>query len=221
MVSQNVVAPADTIQARALDVVGCVEFTPRVFPDDRGIFVAPFQEPGFVEALGHRLFPVAQTNYGRSKQGVIRGLHYTRTPPGSAKYVYCPRGKALDIVADLRIGSPTFGQWDSVVLDEEDFRAIYVPIGVGHAFVALTDDALVTYMTSTRYVPKDEIGLFVFDEELALPIPTNITTKVSERDRLAPTLAQARRDGLLPRYEDCLAAERAFADRFCDCRVAS
>ncbi|HEU5471633.1 MAG TPA: dTDP-4-dehydrorhamnose 3,5-epimerase [Actinophytocola sp.] len=195
------------MRARELAVAGCVEFTPTVFPDDRGLFVAPFQEPGFVDAIGHRLFPVAQTNYGKSRRGVMRGLHFTRTPPGGAKYVYCPRGRALDIAVDIRVGSPSYGRWDAVVLDGDDFRAVYIPIGVGHAFVALEDDTLLTYMTSAPYVPKDEIGLFAFDPALRLPIPTDIEVKVSDRDRLAPTLAEARDLGILPLFDDCLAAE--------------
>jgi epimerase EvaD len=211
----GVVASA-TMTARPLDVAGAYEFTPKVFADNRGLFVAPFQEPGFVAALGHRLFPVAQMNYGRSNRGVIRGLHFTRTPPGSAKYVYCPQGRALDMVFDIRIGSPTFGQWDAVVLDGEDFRALYVPIGVGHAFMALEDHTLISYLTSTNYIPEDELGLLVFDPAMGLPLPADLEPVVSDRDRLAPSLEQARRQGILPDYAECLARERALLAEFRD-----
>ncbi|MCY9556117.1 dTDP-4-dehydrorhamnose 3,5-epimerase family protein, partial [Paenibacillus apiarius] len=144
------------MQARALKVEGAVEFTPRVFPDDRGIFVSPFQETAFVEALGHPLFPVAQTNHSRSRKGVVRGAHFTLTPPGIAKYVYCARGKTIDFVVDIRVGSPTFGQFDQVLLDQEAFRAVYLPVGVAHAFAALEDDTVVSYMLSDGYVEAHE-----------------------------------------------------------------
>lgn len=211
------VAPAGasgTMTVRNMAVEGCYEFTPAVFPDDRGLFVAPFQEPGFVAAIGHRLFPVAQMNYGRSRKGVIRGVHFTRTPPGSAKYVYCPRGRALDIVVDIRIGSPTYGQLDVVLLDGDEFRSVYVPVGVGHAFLALEDDTLISYLTSASYVAADELGISAFDPAIGLPIPAEIEPLVSTRDQAAPDLAQAERDGILPRYADCLKWEAAlFAAR--------
>jgi epimerase EvaD len=96
------------MESRRLSVDGAFVFTPRVFPDDRGLFVSPFQESAFVDAVGGPLFPVAQTNHSRSRRGVVRGIHYTVTPPGTAKYVYCPRGRSLDIVVDIRVGSPTY-----------------------------------------------------------------------------------------------------------------
>ena len=97
------------MKVRELAVAGALEFTPNVFPDERGYFLSPFQGPAFSEATGNTHFPVAQTNHSRSKRGVVRGVHYTLTPPGCAKYVYCPKGSALDIVVDIRVGSPTFG----------------------------------------------------------------------------------------------------------------
>src|SRR5262245_13565360 len=124
------------MQVRKLAVEGAFEFAPKVFPDARGLFTSPYQEAAFVDAVGSPLFHVAQTNHCKSQRGLVRGVHYTATPPGTGKYVYCARGKALDIVVDIRVGSPTYGQWDAAVLDQEDFRAMYLPIGVGHAFVA-------------------------------------------------------------------------------------
>lgn len=197
------------MKARQLAVEGAFEFTPQVFPDQRGLFVSPFQEAAFIAARQRPLFPVAQTNHSRSARGVVRGIHFTVTPPGTAKYVYCPRGEALDIVIDIRVGSPTFGQWDAVRLDQRDFRAMYFPVGVGHAFVALADDTVMSYMLSGSYVAENELALSVLDPELGLPIPTDVEPILSDRDRIAPTLAQARADGLLPDYRDCVAVERA------------
>ncbi|MFW5418965.1 dTDP-4-dehydrorhamnose 3,5-epimerase family protein [Nocardiopsis sp. CNT-189] len=191
------------MSARPLEVEGAFEFTPKAFPDERGVFVAPFQEPAFAEAVGGPLFPVAQSNHSRSKRGVVRGVHFTATPPGTAKYVHCPRGRAIDVVVDIRTGSPTFGRWDSVLLDQDGFRAMYLPVGVGHAFIALEDDTVMSYLLSGSYVAENELAVSPLDPELALPIPEGITPVLSARDRAAPTLAEAGSRGLLPSYARC------------------
>ncbi|KFU79324.1 epimerase EvaD [Amycolatopsis lurida] len=196
------------MQARKLAVEGALEFTPRVFPDDRGLFVSPYQEEAFIEAHGGPLFPVAQTNHSRSKRGVVRGIHYTVTPPGTAKYVYCPRGKALDIVVDIRVGSPTFGKWDAVLMDQESFRTMYFPVGVGHAFVALEDDTVMSYMISSPYVAENELALSPLDPALGLPIDTDVVPILSERDTAALTLGEAEGQGMLPDYNVSLEIER-------------
>ncbi|MGW3961105.1 dTDP-4-dehydrorhamnose 3,5-epimerase family protein [Amycolatopsis sp. NPDC005003] len=193
--------------SRELAVEGAIEFTARKYPDDRGFFVSPYQRPAFVEAVGKPLVEVAQTSYSCSRQGVIRGVHFTRTPPGCAKYVYCPKGAILDFVVDLRVGSPTFRRWDSVVLGPEDCRSVYLPVGVGHAFYALEDDSLMTYLLSESYAPEQELGLAVLDADLGLPIPAGPLV-MSERDRTAPTLAEAMNAGILPDYQACLALEK-------------
>ncbi|WP_409491144.1 dTDP-4-dehydrorhamnose 3,5-epimerase family protein [Amycolatopsis sp. cmx-11-12] len=196
------------MQARKLAVEGAIEFTPRVFPDDRGLFVSPFQEEAFVEAHGGPLFPVAQTNHSMSKRGVVRGIHYTVTPPGIAKYVYCARGKALDIVVDIRVGSPTFGKWDAVLMDQQDYRTMYFPVGVGHAFVALEDDTVMSYMLSAGYVAQNELALSALDPALGLPIDAGVEPILSDRDGVAITLAEAERQGLLPDYATSVELER-------------
>jgi epimerase EvaD len=200
------------MKVRELAVTGALEFTPEVFPDGRGLFLSPFQGPAFTEATGGR-FPLAQSNHSRSRRGVVRGVHYTATPPGCAKYVYCPRGSAIDIVVDIRVGSPTFGQWDSVLMDQRDFRAVYFPVGLGHAFIALEDDTVMSYMITSSYVPENELALSVTDPALGLPIPTDVTPVYSDRDIAAPTLAQARERGLLPDYRQSLEIERRESGR--------
>jgi 5-epimerase len=191
------------MKARKLAVEGALEFIPRVFPDERGLFISPFQQDAFTEAHGGPLFRVAQTNHSMSRRGVVRGIHYTVTPPGTAKYVYCARGKALDIVIDIRVGSPTFGQWDSVLMDQQDHRASYFPVGVGHAFVALEDNTVMSYMLSGSYVAENERALSVLDPALGLPIPGDIEPLLSERDGAAITLAEAQKQSLLPDYARC------------------
>ncbi|WP_030808083.1 dTDP-4-dehydrorhamnose 3,5-epimerase family protein [Streptomyces sp. NRRL S-337] len=197
------------MQSRQLAVDGAFEFRPKIFTDERGLFVSPFQETAARQALGHPLFPVAQTNHSLSRRGTIRGAHYTLTPPGIAKYVYCARGRALDIVIDVRVGSPTYGRSETVLLDQEDFRAVYFPVGVAHAFVALEDRTVMSYMLSGEYVPENELALSVFDPVLELPLPTDFEPVMSERDLAAPTLETAEKSGTLPDYRRCLEIERA------------
>ncbi|MFH9071246.1 dTDP-4-dehydrorhamnose 3,5-epimerase family protein [Streptomyces alboflavus] len=187
-----------------LGVRGAYAFTPTVFPDERGLFVAPYQRPAYTHAVGGPLFPVAQTGHSRSRRGVVRGVHYTRTPPGMATYVHCARGSALDLVVDLRVGSPTFGRWDCLVLDAETFRAVHLPVGVGHAFQALEDDTVMEYLLSGGYAADDEKVVSVTDPALALPLRDDLPRLLSPRDQTAPTLAAARRAGLLPDYDTCL-----------------
>jgi 5-epimerase len=195
------------MEVRELKVPGAFEFTPRSFPDERGVFVSPYQEDAFVKAVGHPL-RLAQTNHSLSRRGSLRGLHFADVPPGQAKYVYCPVGALLDVVVDIRAGSPTFGVWDAVRLDPVDFRAVYVPEGLGHAFVALEDDTVMTYFCSTPYNPPAEHGLSPMDPALALPWPTDVALLLSEKDKTAPTLAEAESTGLLPRFQDCEARYR-------------
>jgi 5-epimerase len=191
------------MQVRELAVRDAYEFVPKTFPDSRGLFVAPFQEAALVEVLGHPL-QLAQTNHSVSRRGTIRGVHFADTPPGQAKYVYCPRGALLDVVVDLRTGSPTFGRWDAVRLDSTEFRAVYLAEGLGHAFVALEDDTAMAYLCSTPYNPLAEHGITPLDPELGLPWPADLTPVLSEKDRTAPTLAEAVAAGTLPSYDDCV-----------------
>ncbi|MGW7091066.1 dTDP-4-dehydrorhamnose 3,5-epimerase family protein [Streptomyces sp. NPDC054874] len=186
------------MDARKMTIEGAVEFTPAVFPDDRGDFLSSYQESDFRTAMGNPLFPVGQASFSRSRSGVMRGVHYTATPPGCEKYVTCPRGSALDVVVDLRVGSPTFGTWDSVVLDQETHRAVYLPQGVGHLFLALEDDTVMSYLLSREYVPENERAISPFDPRLALPVPGPSEVVISQRDREAPLLAEALSAGLLP-----------------------
>ncbi|GAB3834767.1 dTDP-4-dehydrorhamnose 3,5-epimerase family protein [Dactylosporangium cerinum] len=188
-------------QVRELGVGGAFAFTTAAFPDDRGVFLSPYQQAVFVGALGRPLFPVAQCSYSVSRRGVVRGVHFTATPPGTAKYVYCARGKVLDIVVDLRVGSPTFGAHDAVTLGDVDTGALYLPVGVGHTFVALEDDSVMTYLLSTEYRRENELAVSALDPALGLPVPPDITPVLSERDREAPTLAEALAAGILPDYE--------------------
>jgi dTDP-4-dehydrorhamnose 3,5-epimerase len=187
---------------RELTVPGAYEFTPVQHGDGRGVFLEWFRGAPFQDAVGHPL-TLAQANLSVSSRGTLRGVHFADVPPGQAKYVTCASGAVLDIVVDIRVGSPTFGQVDSVLLDTVDRRAIYLSEGLGHAFVALEDASTVLYLCSTPYAPGREHGITPLDPELALPLPADLELNLSEKDVAAPTLAEAAASGLLPRWDDC------------------
>jgi dTDP-4-dehydrorhamnose 3,5-epimerase len=132
-------------------------------------------------------------------------VHFCDVPPGQAKYIYCPQGALLDVAVDVRVGSPTFSHWAAVRLDTDTYRALYLAEGIGHAFVALTDDTVMAYLCSTGYHPGAEHTVNPLDPALALPWPAELDAVLSDRDRAAPTLAQAQAAGLLPRWADCQA----------------
>lgn len=192
------------MQIRELTIAGAYEFVPRTFGDNRGMFASPYSEQALIEATG-RSMRVAQTNHSISSKGTIRGVHFADVPPSQAKYIYCPRGSLLDVVVDIRVGSPTFGQWDAVRLDSKECRALFVSEGLGHSFVALEDDTVMSYLCGEAYNPSAEHGVNPLDEALGLPWPTDLEQVLSEKDLAAPTLAEAEAAGILPRYEDCLA----------------
>ena len=199
---------------RELSVPGAWEITPVQHGDPRGVFLEAFQGGAFAEHLGHR-FDLQQANLSVSAAGVLRGIHFADVPPGQAKYVTCPKGAVLDVVVDIRVGSPTFGAWDSVLLDDVDRRAIYLGEGLGHAFFSLEDDSTVMYLGSTGYSPGREHGIHPLDPEVAIAWPTTdrhgnpVTPQLSTKDTAAPTLAEARAQGLLPRYDEVTAYTRS------------
>jgi dTDP-4-dehydrorhamnose 3,5-epimerase len=190
------------VRFRELSVPDVIEFTPQVFPDARGQFVAPFQQSAFLAATGHRL-QLAQSNHSVSRRGVIRGVHFSDVPPGQAKYVHCTRGSLLDVAIDVRMGSPTFGRWCSVLLDTTAYRCVYLAEGVGHAFLALSDDTVMAYLCSTGYAPSAERTVNPLDPALGLPWPADVEPILSAKDRAAPTLAEAAAAGILPHWSAC------------------
>lgn len=140
-----------------------------------------------------------------SARGVLRGVHFADVPPGQAKYVTCVSGAILDVVVDLRVGSPTFGEWEAVRLDDAERRALYVAEGLGHAFMALTEGATVVYLCSESYNPAAEHEIHPLDPDLAIAWPEGITPSLSPKDAAAPSLKEAREAGRLPSYADCVA----------------
>ena len=184
-------------------VPGAWVATPRQHADDRGLFLEMYKSSSFAPAIGHAL-TVAQVNNSISRRDVLRGIHYAVVPPGQAKFVYCPRGAGIDFVIDIRDGSPTFGAWDAVPIDDVDRRGVYVAEGIGHAFLALTDEASLMYLVSTEYDPAREFTISPFDPDLA--IDWGVAAPVlSDRDRNAPSVKEARELGQLPTWDSCVA----------------
>lgn len=178
--------------------------TPQVHGDDRGLFLEWFKAADLTKAVGHAL-RLEQANHSVSRQGTVRGIHFADVPPSQAKYVYCPSGAVLDVVIDIRVGSPTFGVVESAVLDDQQRQALYISEGLGHAFIALTDNAIVTYLCSTGYAPGREHGITPTDPALdlaGLPGWPELPL-LSPKDTAAPTLLDAQERGLLPSYSAC------------------
>ncbi|MFD6635870.1 dTDP-4-dehydrorhamnose 3,5-epimerase family protein [Micromonospora chalcea] len=190
------------MKIRPLSIEGAWEITPRQHGDSRGLFMEWYRFDRLAEVVGRPL-RLAQGNLSVSARGVVRGIHFADVPPGQAKYVTCVRGAVVDLVVDIRVGSPTFGRWEAVRLDDVDRRAVYLSEGLGHGFCALTDDATLSYLCSTTYNPGAEHTVHPLDPDLAIDWPVEAPV-LSARDAAAPSLADARAAGLLPDYRSCL-----------------
>ena len=192
---------------RELAIPGAWEITPQLFPDSRGVFLEWFSDPQFTAFAGHR-FDLRQANCSVSSAGVLRGLHFAQLPPSQAKYVTCLHGAVFDVVVDIRVGSPTFGNWASVLLDDRARRAVYISEGLAHGFVALQDDSTITYLCSAGYNPAREHTIRATDPALGIEWPATHDLVLSDRDADAPTLDEVRATGLLPTWDEA----RAFVE---------
>jgi dTDP-4-dehydrorhamnose 3,5-epimerase len=187
-----------------LGIDGTWSYTPRIHPDERGSFLEWFRASDLAAGLGYSM-DIVQANCSVSRRGVLRGIHFADVPPGQAKYVSCVRGAILDVMVDVRVGSPTFGRWQGIRLDDEDRRAVLLAEGLGHAFMALTEDATVLYLCSTPYAPGREHGVHPLDPALGIAWPPGLEPVLSGKDAAAPTLTEARAAGILPDYGTCVA----------------
>ncbi|NJQ03811.1 dTDP-4-dehydrorhamnose 3,5-epimerase family protein [Streptomyces zingiberis] len=188
------------MEARELAVAGALEITPPSFPDPRGLFSPVYQEADWAAVTGGEPFRPVRCALSVNHAGVVRGVHYSRSAPATAKAVLCAAGEALDLVVDVRRGSPTFGRWDAVPLSADRPRAVYCPPGAGHAFVARAEGTVLLYLLSTPYRPAEDGAVSAFDPALGLPVPPLPGAVVSAADRDAPPLAEALGRGLLPVY---------------------
>jgi len=188
---------------KALGIHGSFAITPRQHPDERGVFLESYRGDLLEAAIGHHL-DIAQTNVSVSSAGTVRGVHFADLPPSQAKYVTALSGSFIDFVIDIRIGSPTFGKWESFVLDTRERQALYLAEGLGHAICSLEDNSTVMYLCSATYNPAREHAINPLDPELHLTLPPGLTPVLSAKDAAAPTLRQAAAQGLLPQYQECL-----------------
>lgn len=158
---------------------------PSVHGDDRGFFVETFRAETLAELGVTTTF--VQDNHSRSRRGIVRGMHFQ---PGQAKLVRCARGAILDIVVDIRAGSPQFGRWEGVVLDDERHHQLLCPDGFAHGFCVLSEVADVTYKVSAYWDPARESGFAYDDPAVGIEWPADVELLASARDRAAPALAE-------------------------------
>jgi dTDP-4-dehydrorhamnose 3,5-epimerase len=171
---------------------GLVLLAAPVHGDQRGFFVETWR----ADVFGDQGIPDAfvQDNHSRSRRGTLRGIHF-QTHPGQGKLVRVARGRVFVVVVDLRRGSPTFGEWEGVELDDEGGLQLWIPIGFGHGFCVLSELADFVYKCTSYYDPAMEAGIRFDDPDVAIEWPTGLELLYSERDRVAPALAEVA-DGL-------------------------
>ncbi|MFD7322433.1 dTDP-4-dehydrorhamnose 3,5-epimerase family protein [Streptomyces sp. NPDC059875] len=184
----------------ATAIPGAFVVTPRLLPDERGSFHESLRADKLERVLGEPFVP-RQVSYSVSCRGTLRGIHTVALPPGQAKYVTCVHGALRDVIVDLRIGSPAFGRHHVCTLDAESGRALYIPEGVGHGFLALADDTRICYVMSTVYAPGTQIDINPLDPELGLPWAYSEPPLMSEKDAGARSLAETVAAGVLPHWK--------------------
>lgn len=186
-----------------LDIPDSYLIAPRVFGDDRGSFHEWFRADHIASEIGREV-PIAQANNSVSAAGVVRGIHFADVPLGQAKYVTVSQGAIIDFIVDLRIGSPTFARWQCVELNDENRHALFLAEGLGHAFGSLVDDTIVNYLVTDVFRPEREHAVHPLDRAVGLDFSLLPGAPIlSAKDEVAPSLAQAQADGLLPVWENC------------------
>lgn len=173
------------MQVQELALSGLKLVKPKAFDDDRGFFLETFSQDRYREAGIDSTF--VQANHSRSTRGTLRGLHF-QTDPGQAKLLYCVRGEILDVAVDVRLGSPTFGQYVAVLLNDSSHHQLFVPVGFAHGFCTLSDYADVTYQVSSPYNAESERGIAYNDPDINVRWPSDIKLILSDRDKSAPLL---------------------------------
>jgi len=170
-------------------IEGALLFRPRPVVDERGFFSRTF-DADIVSGTGIDAAGFVQDSLSRSARGVVRGLHLRRGA-GESKFVRCSYGTVFDVVVDLRAASPTYGNWESFELRDDEQVTLYVPAGCAHGFQALTDPADVSYRIDRPHDPTEDVSIAFDDPELAIPWPVPVTI-MSKRDKEAPSLAEVK-----------------------------
>ena len=166
---------------------GLALLAPKVHGDERGFFMETFR----ADVARENGIPTdfVQDNHSRSRQGTLRGIHF-QTHPGQGKLVRVGRGRVLDVVVDLRRGSPTFGEWEGVELTDEGGEMLWIPVGFGHGFLVLSEVADFVYKCTNYYDPATEAGIRFDDPEVGIEWPTSVELLYSQRDAEAPLLSE-------------------------------
>ena len=169
-----------------------------VWSDERGFFREWFKSEDVKAATG-RDFGIEQANISLSSAGTLRGIHYSIAPRGQAKWITCVSGSIQDVIVDIRPDSKTFGQWVDVELKGDSGQAVFISEGLGHGFLALEDNTAVAYLASTPFSPTDEFEINPLDENIGIRWGLELRNlKISEKDKIAPTLAERLTEGKLP-----------------------
>lgn len=170
-----------------------------VWRDDRGFFREWFKSEEVLAATGINL-SIQQANISQSQRGVIRGIHYSLAPLGQAKWVTCVNGSIRDVIVDIRPSSPTFGKSVFVDLNGLDGRAVLIGTGLGHGFASLADSSTIAYLLSSPYSPTEEFEINPIDPELGIDWGVDSAeVSLSEKDKMAPSLAERHKEGKLPK----------------------
>jgi dTDP-4-dehydrorhamnose 3,5-epimerase len=178
-------------------IEGPILIEPVVHGDERGFFHETYRKNVFAELGIHDDF--VQDNHSRSSKGIVRGMHF-QIGDGTSKLVRCARGSILDVLVDLRKGSPTFGEWEGFELTDENLHQLYVPIGFAHGFCVTSDLADVMYKIDAYYADETERGIKYDDPDVGIEWPSGLELQPSQRDATAPTLREIE-DELPFRYE--------------------
>lgn len=169
-----------------------------VWSDERGFFREWFKAEDVKTATG-RDFGIEQANISLSSMGTLRGIHYSIAPQGQSKWITCVSGSIQDVIVDIRSDSKTFGQWVDVDLRGDSGQAVFISEGLGHGFLALEDNTTVAYLVSTPFSPTDEFEINPLDENIRIEWSKDLATlKISDKDKMAPTLAERLNEGKLP-----------------------
>ena len=189
------------MKAQPLKISGSWKIEFQKFDDNRGFFYESFKEEDFKKLIGRNL-NIKQTNTSSSSKGSVRGIHYALVPPSQAKLVQCQRGSIKYYVIDIRVGSPTFGQFEEIELNENSASAVFIEEGLAHAFVALENQTVVTYFVTEKYNPEREKGINPFDKTLNVKWP-DLELILSDKDKQAISLEESKAQGLLPSFDEC------------------
>ena len=172
------------------DIADVFIFEPKVFGDERGFFLESFSQKGFDEAVGRHV-DFVQDNHSRSARGVLRGLHFQKPPHAQGKLVRVTQGRVFDVAVDIRRDSPTYGRWVGAELSGDNHRQLWIPPGLAHGFLVLSESADFLYKTTDYYAPQAEGSVRWDDPAIGITWPElDGPPKLSAKDAVAPLLAE-------------------------------